>query len=113
MAGFNGAFYGQNRDGDLFLHQYDPQLKGWPVEARRIGNTFADCLVQADTDGVQVFSASSISFAGGLDRDPAMSALFLNAFREMLKVTRPVRPVSTPMQRTTPAPAVKEPSPTE
>lgn len=53
MAGFNGAFYGQNRDGDLFLHQYDPQLKGWPVEARRIGNTFADCLVQADTDGIQ------------------------------------------------------------
>ncbi|MFI7430287.1 N,N-dimethylformamidase beta subunit family domain-containing protein [Micromonospora sp. NPDC049836] len=52
LAGFDGAFYGQNRDGELFLHQYDPQLKGWPVEARRIGNTFADCLVQADTDGV-------------------------------------------------------------
>ena len=52
LAGFDGAFYGQNRDGELFLHQYDPQLKGWPVEARRIGNTFADCLLHADTDGV-------------------------------------------------------------
>lgn len=52
LCGFNGAVYGQNRDGDLFLHQYDPQLKTWTVEGRRIGTTFADCLVQADTDGV-------------------------------------------------------------
>ncbi|MEV4466453.1 N,N-dimethylformamidase beta subunit family domain-containing protein [Micromonospora echinofusca] len=52
LCGFHGAFYGQNAEGELFLHQYDLVGKAWTVQGARIGGGFVGAVLQADTSGV-------------------------------------------------------------
>ncbi|NBE85335.1 N,N-dimethylformamidase beta subunit family domain-containing protein [Micromonospora rubida] len=65
------------------------------------------------SNGGFVFSASSITFAGALDSDPALSRIFRNVFTLALEDGPVVRRTRAPMRRTAPAPAQPEPTPLE
>ncbi|WP_052745091.1 N,N-dimethylformamidase beta subunit family domain-containing protein [Micromonospora sp. HK10] len=110
-TGYNGAASGWEVDG---LRGLAGEAAEYQVIARGENDGGGAAMVFLEKpNGAMVFSASSITFAGALDQDPAMSTLFLNAFRRMLMTRRPVRQAWQPMERTAPAPAIKEPSPTE
>ncbi|MER5335533.1 N,N-dimethylformamidase beta subunit family domain-containing protein [Micromonospora sp. NPDC002717] len=111
LAGYNGAASGWETDAMLGL---DGEADSTEVIARgqNTGGGAAMVLVEKPNGGF-VFSASSITFAGALATDAAMSRLFRNVFDLALAEGPAVRRTTAPRQRTAPAPDQLEPQPLE
>ncbi|SCL68545.1 Tachylectin [Micromonospora citrea] len=111
LAGYNGAASGWETDALLNL---DGEVEPSEVIARgqNTGGGAAMVLVGKPNGGF-VFSASSITFAGALATDAAMSRLFRNVFDLALTDGPAVRRTTAPRQRTAPAPEQVEPRPLE
>ncbi|MFE9694951.1 N,N-dimethylformamidase beta subunit family domain-containing protein [Micromonospora sp. NPDC005806] len=105
---------------------YNKGASGWEVDGMRglageataaqviamgeNANGGAAMVFMEKPNGALVFSASSISFAGALASDEAMSTLFRNVFDRMLETGVTVKATEAPMPRTKAVPAVPEPT---
>ncbi|RGC67864.1 hypothetical protein C5N14_16780 [Micromonospora sp. MW-13] len=111
LGSTDGSLYGVRADGTIHYYRYVctnyTTGAGYWSGSRQIGAGFQRF------PRLFVFSASSITFAGALDSDPALSRIFRNVFTLALEKGPAVRRTRAPMRRTEPAPAQPEPTPLE